>query len=64
MAEYHQHCNSHLPGIGKVHLICILHLYEVDYLLFIGLIWKDLVGEAEKRGTINRGLHGGCQGHD
>eukprot|EP00957_Ditylum_brightwellii_P193253 14714677-Ditylum_brightwellii.AAC.2 len=29
-----------------------------------GLIWKELVEEAEERGTVNRGLHGGCQGHD
>eukprot|EP00957_Ditylum_brightwellii_P172717 13148133-Ditylum_brightwellii.AAC.1 len=53
-----------LLGIDKVHLIRIHHLYEADYLLFIGLIWKELVEEAEKRGTINQGLHGGCQGHD
>eukprot|EP00957_Ditylum_brightwellii_P164287 12507520-Ditylum_brightwellii.AAC.1 len=53
-----------LLGIDKVHLIQILHLYESDYLLFIGLIWKELVEEAEKRGTINCGLHGGHQGHD
>eukprot|EP00957_Ditylum_brightwellii_P130416 9948917-Ditylum_brightwellii.AAC.1 len=28
------------------------------------LIWKELIEEAEKRGTINRGLHCGWQGHD
>eukprot|EP00957_Ditylum_brightwellii_P211456 15366183-Ditylum_brightwellii.AAC.2 len=50
-----------LLGIDKINLIQILYLYEADYLLFIGLIWKELVEDAEKRGTINQGIHGGCQ---
>eukprot|EP00957_Ditylum_brightwellii_P178820 13621263-Ditylum_brightwellii.AAC.1 len=56
--------NAHLLGINKIHLIHILHLYKADYSLFLGLIWKELVEVFEKNGTINCGLHGGCQGHD
>eukprot|EP00957_Ditylum_brightwellii_P161633 12306389-Ditylum_brightwellii.AAC.1 len=53
-----------LLGTNKIHLIYILHLYEADNLLFLGLTWKELVETAEKKGTINCGLHGGYQGHD
>eukprot|EP00957_Ditylum_brightwellii_P211107 15365761-Ditylum_brightwellii.AAC.1 len=53
-----------LLGINKIHLICILHLYEANYSLFLGLIWKELVEEFEKNNTINHGLHGGHWGHD
>jgi hypothetical protein len=53
-----------LLGIDKVHLIRILHLIEAEYSLFVGLIWKEMVEESKKQGTINRGLHSGRQGHD
>eukprot|EP00957_Ditylum_brightwellii_P206287 15347702-Ditylum_brightwellii.AAC.2 len=53
-----------LLRIDKIHLICILHLYKANYLLCLGLIWKELVEEAEKNGTINCGLHGGRQGNN
>eukprot|EP00957_Ditylum_brightwellii_P118218 9016828-Ditylum_brightwellii.AAC.1 len=39
-------------------------LDTTDYLLFIELIWKEIVEETKKSGTISRGLHGGRQGHD
>eukprot|EP00957_Ditylum_brightwellii_P151128 11507555-Ditylum_brightwellii.AAC.1 len=53
-----------LLGIDKVHLIQIQHLYEADYLLFIGLILKELVEEAEKKCTMKQVLHRVYQGHD
>eukprot|EP00957_Ditylum_brightwellii_P065686 4982101-Ditylum_brightwellii.AAC.1 len=27
-------------------------------------MWKDSLSSSEKRGTLNRGLHGGRRGHD
>eukprot|EP00957_Ditylum_brightwellii_P060031 4557683-Ditylum_brightwellii.AAC.1 len=41
-----------LLRIDEVYLNQILHLYKANYFLFIWLIWKELVEEAEKRGTI------------
>ena len=51
-------------GNNKIHKICILHQHEADYSLNIGDLWKEMISMSEKRGTINRGLHGGRKGHD
>eukprot|EP00957_Ditylum_brightwellii_P033219 2516902-Ditylum_brightwellii.AAC.1 len=38
--------------------------YEADYSIFIGHMWRDLLLSSEKRGIINRGLHGDRRGHN
>eukprot|EP00957_Ditylum_brightwellii_P181486 13824447-Ditylum_brightwellii.AAC.1 len=48
---------------NKIHRTRILSTYESDYSVFIGLMWKDLLSSSEKRGTLNRGLHGGRRSH-
>eukprot|EP00957_Ditylum_brightwellii_P178301 13579755-Ditylum_brightwellii.AAC.2 len=42
----------------------ILYIYEADYSIFVGLMWKDFLSSPEKQGTLNRGLHGGRRSHD
>eukprot|EP00957_Ditylum_brightwellii_P006165 466231-Ditylum_brightwellii.AAC.1 len=51
-------------GINKIHCLRVLTLYEADYSICMGLIWKELIKSFQKRKSINRGLHGGGQGHD
>eukprot|EP00957_Ditylum_brightwellii_P066663 5059095-Ditylum_brightwellii.AAC.1 len=51
-------------GNNKIHRTRILSICKADYSVFIGLIWKDLISSSEKRGTLNRGLHGDRRGHD
>eukprot|EP00957_Ditylum_brightwellii_P085610 6512629-Ditylum_brightwellii.AAC.1 len=53
-----------LIGCDKIHLICIFHLFEADYSLFLGLKWQELVATAEQRGLLNQGLYGGRKGYD
>eukprot|EP00957_Ditylum_brightwellii_P208048 15355631-Ditylum_brightwellii.AAC.2 len=45
-------------GINKIHCLRILTLYEADYSIFMGLMWKELIKSSEKRKSINRGLQG------
>eukprot|EP00957_Ditylum_brightwellii_P092225 7020948-Ditylum_brightwellii.AAC.1 len=42
----------------------ILSICKADYLVFIGLMWKDLLSFSEKSGTLNRGLHGSRCSHN
>eukprot|EP00957_Ditylum_brightwellii_P115386 8800368-Ditylum_brightwellii.AAC.1 len=51
-------------GNNKIPRTRILSMYEADYLVFIGLMWKDLFYSSEKRGTLNKGLCGGRCGHN
>eukprot|EP00957_Ditylum_brightwellii_P080117 6093264-Ditylum_brightwellii.AAC.1 len=51
-------------GVNKIHQLRILTLYGADYSIFMCLTWKELLESSEKRQTINRGFHGGRQGHD
>eukprot|EP00957_Ditylum_brightwellii_P159116 12109756-Ditylum_brightwellii.AAC.1 len=53
-----------LLGCDKIHLVRILHLFEADYSLFLGLNWQDLVATAEQRGLLNQGLYGGQKGYN
>eukprot|EP00957_Ditylum_brightwellii_P202934 15332488-Ditylum_brightwellii.AAC.1 len=39
-------------------------VYEADYSISIGLMWRDLLSSSEKCSTINRGLHNGRHGHN
>eukprot|EP00957_Ditylum_brightwellii_P108199 8255582-Ditylum_brightwellii.AAC.1 len=48
-----------LLGCDKIHLLRILHLFEADYSLFLGLNLQELVATAEQRGLLNQGLYGG-----
>eukprot|EP00957_Ditylum_brightwellii_P039482 2986843-Ditylum_brightwellii.AAC.1 len=50
-------------GINKIHCLRILTLYETDYSIFLGLMWKELIESSKKKKSINRELHGGRQGH-
>eukprot|EP00957_Ditylum_brightwellii_P105923 8079073-Ditylum_brightwellii.AAC.1 len=50
-------------GINKIHRLRILTLYKADYSIFVELMWEEMNKSSEKRKSINRGLHGGRQGH-
>eukprot|EP00957_Ditylum_brightwellii_P136315 10395754-Ditylum_brightwellii.AAC.2 len=49
---------------NKTHRTWILSIYKVDYSVFSGLMRKDLLSSSEKRGILNRGLHGDRHGHN
>eukprot|EP00957_Ditylum_brightwellii_P037738 2854158-Ditylum_brightwellii.AAC.1 len=51
-------------GNNKIHRTRILSIYNADYSVFIGIMWKDLLSSSEKRGALNRDLHGDRRSHN
>jgi hypothetical protein len=49
-------------GDVHIHRLCVTHLYEHDFGLFLALYWKQMLRKLEARGTINAGQYGGRAG--
>eukprot|EP00957_Ditylum_brightwellii_P085632 6514191-Ditylum_brightwellii.AAC.1 len=78
VAKWHKSTTTSLSGRHLGHFKALIHWFaespdteegremfrKREDIFNARLIWKELVEEAEKRGTINQELHGGCQGHD
>jgi hypothetical protein len=53
--------NTHLlkePGNIKVHRTRVIHIYEADYNLAMGLKWRQALYAAEERGVMHDGQYG------
>jgi len=46
------------PGNSKIHRLRVIHLYEADYNLILGLKWRELMHAAEDEGLLNDGQYG------
>jgi hypothetical protein len=46
------------PGNSKIHRLRVIHLYEADYNLILGLKWRELLHAAEDEGLLNDGQYG------
>eukprot|EP00957_Ditylum_brightwellii_P070228 5335119-Ditylum_brightwellii.AAC.1 len=51
-------------GNDKIHRVQIIHVYEADYSVLIGVTWHNLVQSLEARNTIHQGQVGGRADHD
>ncbi len=55
------------PGNPKIHKVCVIHLYEADYNMILGIKWRHLIHHAEDAHVLNPGQYGsrpGCTALD
>jgi hypothetical protein len=45
------------PGNTKIHRLRVIHIYEADYNLLLGIKWRQLLHQAEDHGLINDGCY-------
>ena len=53
--------NSHLlkePGNIKIHRTRVIHIYEADYNLALGVKWRQAMHRAQDAGVLNEGQYG------
>ena len=50
------------PGNIKIHRTRVIHIYEADYNLSMGLKWRNAVFKAEELEALNPGQYGGRSG--
>ena len=52
------------PGNTKIHRLRVIHLFEADYNLVLGVKWKQLLRKAEKDKSLHPGQAGSRPGRD
>jgi hypothetical protein len=52
------------PDNHKIHRLRILHLFEADYNLILGVKWRQLMKHAEAHKTLNEGQYGSHAGRE
>jgi hypothetical protein len=45
------------PGNSKIHRLWVIHLYEADYNLILGLKWREVLHAAEDEVLLNNGQY-------
>ena len=51
-------------GVPKIHRLCVIHLYEADYNLILGVKWWQILHLAASKGLINEGCYGSQPGKE
>ena len=46
------------PGNPCLHRLCVIHLYESDYNLLLGVKFRELIRYCEDKGVLNPGCYG------
>jgi hypothetical protein len=52
------------PGNSKIHRLRVIHIYEADYNLLLGVKWRQLLHRAEDKGLLNDGCYGSRPGRE
>ena len=52
------------PGSPKIHRLRVIHLYEADYNLILGVKWRQALHHACSKGYINPGCYGSQPGKE
>ncbi len=52
------------PGNAKIHRLRVIHIYEADYNLLLGIKWRQLLHRAEDKKLINDGCYGSRPGRE
>ncbi len=47
----------------KIHRLRVIHIYEWDYNLLLGMQWREMIYNSETLGTLNEGQFGSRPGH-
>jgi hypothetical protein len=50
------------PGTPKIHRLRVIHLYEWDYNLLLGIKWRQLLHHVVDTGTVNEACYGTMPG--
>ena len=50
------------PGNPKIHRLRVIHLYEADYNLILGVKWRELIHHCEDRHLLHPSLYGARPG--
>jgi hypothetical protein len=50
------------PGTPKIHRLRVIHLYEWDYNLLLGVKWRQLLHHVVDKGTLNSACYGTTPG--
>ena len=51
-------------GLPKIHRLRVIHLYEADYNLILGVKWRQALHHAVSKGLINEGCYGSQPGKE
>jgi hypothetical protein len=51
-------------AIHRIHRLRVLHLFEADYNLILGVKWRQLMQHAEEHQTLNEGQYGSRAGRE
>jgi hypothetical protein len=52
------------PGNTKIHCLRVIHIYEADDNLLLGVKWRQLLHQAKDQGLINDGCYGSRPGRE
>jgi hypothetical protein len=52
------------PDNHKIHGLRVLHLFEADYNLILGVKWRQFMKHAEEQNTLNEGQYGSRAGRE
>jgi hypothetical protein len=52
------------PNNHKIHRLRVLHLFEADYNLVLGVKWRQLMQHAEQNHLLNEGQYGSRSGRE
>jgi hypothetical protein len=52
------------PNNHRLHRLRVLHLFEADYNLILGVKWRQLMRHAESKQTLNAGQYGSRSGRE
>jgi hypothetical protein len=52
------------PANHRIHRLRVLHLFEADYNLILGVKWRQLMQHAEAHQTLNEGQYGSRAGRE
>ena len=52
------------PGNPRIHRLRVIHLYEADYNLILGVKWREVLHHASSKGYLNEGCYGSQPGKE
>lgn len=48
---------------SRIHRLRVIHIFEADYNLLLGVKWRDIIWKLENNGGLHPGQHGSRPGH-
>ena len=51
------------PGNNRIHRLQVIHIFEADYNLLLGVKWRELIYRLEDTTVLHPDQHGSRPGH-